>query len=170
MEIACPNCGQRLNVRAGLRNPTCRCPGCNHIFRAVECGYDPLGVAPQPPPEEPGWSFDRPTERPPMSSPPVKSFEALDEPSPTVIRPRPNPPKTPNKAGIGTLIFVVVIVVKILSKFLNHGPPAQDHRPRNDLRPSIPVRRMQTMFERLPREVRVACGADLRQNATSDPE
>ena len=63
MEMGCPSCGQRLNVRDGLKNPTCRCPACQYVFRARDFGYNS-----RPRPIDPSPSRVGEASRPPLSA------------------------------------------------------------------------------------------------------
>ncbi|MFM2096814.1 MAG: hypothetical protein RIS70_3938 [Planctomycetota bacterium] len=63
MEMGCPSCGQRLNVRDGLKNPTCRCPACQYVFRARDFGYNS-----RPRPFDPSQSRAAEASRSPFSA------------------------------------------------------------------------------------------------------
>jgi len=76
MELLCPNCQQKLNIREQYAGQIMRCPLCNGMFTAPAMG----GAAPPPPP----------VYSPPASSEPFYSGGAPPPPAPA-----PAPPPLP---------------------------------------------------------------------------
>lgn len=168
MEMGCPSCGQRLNIREGFKNPTCRCPSCQYVFRARDFGYGArLGTLESSSGSRGDRSYApdiaKATVVEPRRDDPRVGRGRNAEPSTSVGdstgdrsipprvygRPSTNErmPKT-NKVSWGTLFFIALIAARVLSKFWARPEPAPAPPPRNDLRAPVPVQRAWSRSER----------------------